>query len=79
MDFDLWRDMLSETVWWEKFTNNTAYAVYQRTVVVWGHGEKYYAHGPGGEQVELTELYEQCKMVSVLKNGITEHETPWGG
>ena len=67
--------MLSEAVFWERFTDDSAYAVYQRTVVMWGHGEKYYAQG-AGQEVDLTKLYEQCKMLSILKDGVNKRDIP---
>ena len=73
MNFKLWRDMLSEAVWWEKFDDDKAYAVYQRTVVISGTGQTYHAQG-AGQQVDLTKLYEQCKMLSILKDGANEKE-----
>jgi hypothetical protein len=78
MDFHLWHTMLKDAVYWQDINERLAVDIYRRTVVAWGLGQQYYTHN-GLNRVNLTELYEQCKMLSILKEGVNEKETPWGG
>lgn len=66
-DFGLWHHMLTEELWWKKVSPDYANHVYQNTVNAWGHGMNYYAQDGVGGAVDLTKLYEQCKLISILK------------
>lgn len=66
-DFELWHQMLTEELWWKELCMNEAFHIYQNTVNAWGHGMLYYAQDGIGGAVDLTKLYEQCKLVSLLK------------
>lgn len=44
-----------------------AFHIYQNTVTAWGFGRRYYSQDGIGGTVDLTKLYEQCKLVSLLK------------
>jgi hypothetical protein len=66
-DFGLWHCMLTEELWWKKVSPDYATHLYQNTVNAWGHGMSYYAQDGVGGAVDLTKLYEQCKLVSILK------------
>ena len=49
-------------------------ALFDRCVVAWGYGQEYYYQGHGAT-VDLTKLYEQYKILSILKgehNGNSE-------
>ena len=66
-DFKLWYQMLKEEIWWKEVCPEYATHIYQNTVNAWGHGMNYYAQDGVGGAVDLTKLYEQCKLVSILK------------
>jgi hypothetical protein len=66
-DFELWHEMLAEELWWKEICMNEAFHIYQNTVGAWGVGMNYYAQDGVGGAVDLTKLYEQCKLVSILK------------
>ena len=78
-DFSLWHQMLTEALWWKEVCPDYAIHVYRNTVNAWGHGANYYAQDGVGGAVDLTKLYEQCKLVSLLKKDHHEKEIPWGG
>jgi hypothetical protein len=70
-DLKLWMQMLDDEL---PFLNQGrpvscfhAADIYQRTVVAWGQGMSHYAQDGMGGAVDLTKLYEQCKLVSLLK------------
>lgn len=66
-DFEIWHQMLTEELWCRKPTMSEAFHIYQNTVTAWGFGRRYYAQDGIGGTVDLTKLYEQCKLVSLLK------------
>ena len=67
-DFGLWRQMLIDELWWKRdLCVDEVIHIYRTTVTAWGHGSKYHANDPVGGSVELTKIYEQCKLVSALK------------
>jgi len=80
-DFGLWHRMLTEELWWKKVSPDYATHLYQNTVNAWGHGMSYYSQDGVGGAVDLTKLYEQCKLVSALKKDYhgKEEDIPWGG
>jgi hypothetical protein len=45
---------------------------YYRAATAWGHDQKYEIPDGIGGCVDLTKLYEQCKLLSVLKENHTE-------
>lgn len=65
-DLRLWNQMLNDELP-RPITVFHAAEIYQRTVVAWGHGMSHYAQDGIGGAVDLTKLYEQCKLVSLLK------------
>jgi hypothetical protein len=75
-DFDLWHNMLKESLWWKETSPEYAFHIYQNTVAAWGTGMHYYAQDGVGGAVDLTKLYEQCKLVSLLKKDHDEEEIP---
>lgn len=53
-------------------TESAAELLYYRAVTAWGHDQKLeIANGVGG-WVDLTKLYEQCKLLSILKENHTK-------
>lgn len=58
---------------------HVAEGLYHRAATAWCHGQKLeVADGIGG-YVDLTKLFEQYRMLQVLKGNIHEKEIPWGG
>jgi hypothetical protein len=78
MSFDLWYQMLKDSIYWQNIPGDMAVDIYHRTVVAWGHGQNYYLQS-GPERVDLTKLYEQCKLIETLKGTNYDKEIPWGG
>jgi hypothetical protein len=70
-DLGLWTRVLNEELPWlgqgRPISVFQAAEIYQRTVVAWGEGRTHYAQDGVGGAVDLTKLYEQCKLVSILK------------
>ena len=66
MDFKLWHQLLRETVYWQEINHDMAYDILHRTAVAWAHDQTYYLQS-GPERVDLTKLYEQYKLVNILK------------
>ena len=66
MDFKLWHQLLSETVYWQDIDHHMAYDILQRTAVAWAHDQTYYLQS-GPERVDLTKLYEQYKLIETIK------------
>jgi hypothetical protein len=53
-------------------TESAAELLYYRAVTAWSHNQKLeIANGIGG-WVDLTNLYEQCKLLSILKENHTK-------
>jgi hypothetical protein len=53
-------------------TESAAELLYYRAVTAWSHNQKLeIANGIGG-WVNLTKLYEQCKILSILKENHTQ-------
>jgi hypothetical protein len=66
MDRALWKKLLNEAVWWDKFNDNESLRMYQSVVTAWGmYDQRIYAQGP--ERVDLTNVYEQYKILATLK------------
>lgn len=66
MNFPLWKQLLTETVFWQNISDDYALDVYQRTVLAWAHDQLYFLQS-GPERVDLTKLYEQYKLLEILK------------
>lgn len=65
MDFPLWKQLLTEAVYWQEFSDNQVLEIYQRTAVAWGMGEHYWVAGV--ENIDLTKMLEQYKILTTLK------------
>ena len=66
MNFDLWHQLLTETVCWQDIDPYLSLDILQRTAVAWAHDQKYFMQS-GPERVDLTKLYEQYKLLETLK------------
>ncbi len=65
MDFPLWKQLLTETIYWQKIDDSYAFNLYQRIAITWGMGDQYFIQGP--ERVDLTKLFEDYKLLAILK------------
>jgi hypothetical protein len=65
MDFKLWHTVLTEAVYWQDINEHLAREILHRTAVAWAHDQTYYMQGV--ERVDLTKLYEQCKLIETIK------------
>jgi hypothetical protein len=48
-------------------SESAAELLYYRAATAWGHDQKFEIPDGVGGWVDLTKLYEQCKLLSVLK------------
>ena len=48
-------------------TESAAELLYYRAVTAWSHNQKFEIPDGIGGWVDLTKIYEQCKLLSVLK------------
>ena len=46
---------------------NAAQLLYHRAAAAWCHGETLEVPNGAGEWVDLTKLFEQCRMIQILK------------
>jgi hypothetical protein len=53
-------------------SESAAELLYYRAATAWGHDQKYEIPNGVGGWVDLTKLYEQCKLLSVLKENHTQ-------
>lgn len=65
MDFPLWKQLLSEAVYWQEIDDGYAFDVFQRTSAAWGLGDQYFMQGV--DNVDLTKLYEQYRLLATIK------------
>lgn len=65
MDFPLWKQLLTEAVYWQEIKDDFAFDIYQRTAIAWGMGDQYFINGP--DNVNLTQLFEQYTILAHLK------------
>ena len=75
MDIKLWRQLLTETVYWQEINDHMCLDILQRTALAWAHDQTYYLQS-GPERVDLTKLYEQYRLLSVLKGSNHDNEIP---
>jgi hypothetical protein len=70
---NLWYQLVRDHIPY-KISESSMDALFDRCVVAWGYGQEYYYQGHGAT-VDLTKLYEQYKILSILKgehNGNSE-------
>ncbi len=72
MDFKLWHTLLKETVYWQNIDERMARDILARTSIAWANDQQYYIQGL--ERVNLTKLYEQFKLIAMLKGTHYEPE-----
>jgi len=70
---DLWVELVMRES--PILTESAAELLYFRAVTAWSQNQKLeIANGVGG-QVDLTKLYEQCKIISLLKGDVNERSS----
>ena len=62
-----WHSVLQDAMWWENLHPDHAILLYKYTRRAHDEGLKYYVRGPGSGEVELTKIYEQFKLLHILK------------
>ena len=63
-----WHSVLQDAMWWETYLHpDHAIMLYKYTRIAYNEGSKYYVRGPGSSEVELTKLYEQFKLLHILR------------
>jgi hypothetical protein len=53
-------------------SESAAELLYYRAATAWGHDQKFEIPDGIGGWVDLTKIYEQCKLLSVLKENHTQ-------
>ena len=53
-------------------SESAAELLYYRAATAWGHDQKYEIPDGTGGWVDLTKIYEQCKLLSILKENHTK-------
>jgi hypothetical protein len=73
MDIRLWCQILREAVYWQKLDDGMCLDLLQRTAMAWRHDQSYFMQsGPG--RVDLTKLYEQYKLIEIIKGTDRDQE-----
>jgi hypothetical protein len=62
---DLWTEMVMELS--PRIDENEAELLYHRAAAAWGHCQKLEVSNGMGEWVNLTKLFEQYRMIQILK------------
>ena len=69
-NIDLWTELVMQQS--PILSESAAELLYFRAATAWGHNQKFeIANGIGG-WVDLTKLYEQFKLLSILKENYTK-------
>ena len=66
MDLSLWCQLLRESIYWQEINDHMCLDILQRTSLAWAHDQTYF-YQSGPERVDLTKLYEQYKLLEILK------------
>lgn len=68
MRLDLWHTMLQDAMWWEKNIHpDYAIILFQHTARAHIKGCRYYVNDPYGQNIDLTKIYEHCKLINALR------------
>lgn len=73
IDAIAWYESLKEKVWWRDIGFNECYHLMQTTQRAHEAKATYWMNDVFGEGINLTELYEQCRILTLLKE--TYHGT----
>ncbi len=66
-----WCDVLQDALYWETLDPDKAILLYKYAHRAHEKGYEYFINGVGGEQIDLTKIYEQFKLLATLR---TEHK-----
>jgi hypothetical protein len=66
----LWKELVMQES--PILSESAAELLYYRAATAWGHDQKFEIIDGMGGWVDLTKLYEQCKLLSVLKENHTK-------
>jgi hypothetical protein len=66
----LWTELVMEES--PILSESAAELLYYRAATAWGHDQKFEIPDGIGGWVDLTKIYEQCKLLSVLKENHTQ-------
>lgn len=67
IDMMAWYETIKEKVWWRDIGFNECFSIMKNTQRAIEAKSKYYINSPMGDGLELTELYEQCRILRLLK------------
>jgi hypothetical protein len=62
---DIWVQLVTESV--PIISNRAAELLYYRAATAWGMGQQFTVPNGTGGRVDLTNLFEQCKLIAILK------------
>jgi hypothetical protein len=62
---DTWVQLVTESV--PIISNRAAELLYYRAATAWGMGQQLTVPNGTGGRVDLTHLFEQCKLIEILK------------
>ena len=62
---DTWVQLVTESV--PIINNRSAELLYYRVATAWGSGQQFTVPDGTGGRVDLTNLFEQCKLIAILK------------
>lgn len=69
MDFNLqdWYNVLQDALYWETLNPDRAILLYKYVHRAYEKGYTYFVTGVKGEDIDLTKIYEQFKLLQLLK------------
>jgi hypothetical protein len=67
IDAVAWYESLRHKIWWRDIGFNECYHLMKITERAVAAGSKYYVQEMFGDELELTKIYEQCKILALLK------------
>ena len=63
-----WHRCVQDAMWWETLHPDHAILLYKYTSRAHNEGLQYFVNDPVGGQVDLTKIYEQFKILHLLKD-----------
>lgn len=71
--WDCWYQTLVQEIWWYDISEEFAAHLLRNTIRA--HKSKYEYFFQGLENIELTKIYDQCKLVSILAKDHNDEKT----
>lgn len=79
IDFEDWYRSLKDAIHWQEVDSNFAYHLMANTKRAYQSNSRYYYQSMLDE-VDLTKIYEDCKLLALLKKDHNDEKNiPWGG